>query len=180
MLKKHNIRYVFLIGGNDTMDTIHRLEEYAKQQGYELAGIGDHTAAVDRLIQAERRFAEVAAFHHRLAVALVMAKRTNDAVGRYRRALELEPDNALRLGRLGALLMDRRGEGDLTEARRLIDQAHRLAPDRIEIRLARAELLALEGRRAEAAKLYRAVAADLPDGSDYKRACELKAETLGH
>jgi 6-phosphofructokinase 1 len=40
MLKKHNIRYVFLIGGNDTMDTIHRLEEYAKLQEYELASIG--------------------------------------------------------------------------------------------------------------------------------------------
>ena len=115
-----------------------------------------------------------------LAVALVMAKRTNDAVGRYRRALELELDNAPRLVQLGTLLMDRRGEGDLTEVRRLIGQAHRLAPDRIEVRLARAELLALEGRRAEAAELYRAVAADLPEGSDYKRACELKAETLGH
>lgn len=40
MLKKHNIRYVFLIGGNDTMDTIHRLEVYAKEQGYDLVGLG--------------------------------------------------------------------------------------------------------------------------------------------
>lgn len=39
-LKKFNIRYVFLIGGNDTMDTIHRLEAYAAQQGYELIGVG--------------------------------------------------------------------------------------------------------------------------------------------
>jgi 6-phosphofructokinase 1 len=28
MLKKHDIRYYFLIGGNDTMDTIHRVEKY--------------------------------------------------------------------------------------------------------------------------------------------------------
>jgi tetratricopeptide (TPR) repeat protein len=146
----------------------------------ELAGVGDHPAAVDRLIQAEPRFADVAAFHNRLAVALVMAKRTDDAVARYRRALELQPDSAPRLVPLGTLLMDRRGKGDLAEARRLIGKAHRLAPDRLEVRLARAELLALEGRRAEAAELYRAVAADLPEGSDYKRACELKAETLGH
>jgi 6-phosphofructokinase 1 len=40
MLKKANIRYFFLIGGNDTMDTIHRVETYAKKQGYELIGVG--------------------------------------------------------------------------------------------------------------------------------------------
>ena len=40
LLKKFNIRYVFLIGGNDTMDTIHRLEAYAQQEGYELIGVG--------------------------------------------------------------------------------------------------------------------------------------------
>ena len=40
VLKKYNIRYVFLIGGNDTMDTIHRIEEYAVAQGYELRGVG--------------------------------------------------------------------------------------------------------------------------------------------
>ncbi|MGL4942320.1 MAG: diphosphate--fructose-6-phosphate 1-phosphotransferase [Thermoguttaceae bacterium] len=38
--KKHNIRYYFLIGGNDTMDTIHRLESYCREQGYELYGVG--------------------------------------------------------------------------------------------------------------------------------------------
>ena len=27
VLKKYNIRYIFLIGGNDTMDTIHRVEK---------------------------------------------------------------------------------------------------------------------------------------------------------
>ncbi|MBQ3453736.1 MAG: 6-phosphofructokinase, partial [Thermoguttaceae bacterium] len=40
LLRKNNIRYYFLIGGNDTMDTIHRVEEYCRQQGYELRGIG--------------------------------------------------------------------------------------------------------------------------------------------
>lgn len=40
MLKKYNIRYYFLIGGNDTMDTIHRVEAYCKAQGYELRGVG--------------------------------------------------------------------------------------------------------------------------------------------
>ncbi len=39
-LKKHDIRYFFMIGGNDTMDTIHRVVEFAGSQGYEMAGVG--------------------------------------------------------------------------------------------------------------------------------------------
>ncbi len=40
ILKKYNIRYFFLIGGNDTMDTIHRVEAYCRSEKYELTGIG--------------------------------------------------------------------------------------------------------------------------------------------
>ncbi len=40
VLKKYDIRYFFLIGGNDTMDTIHRVEAYCKSVNYELVGIG--------------------------------------------------------------------------------------------------------------------------------------------
>ena len=40
VLKKYNIRYFFLIGGNDTMDTVHRVEQHCREQGYELKGIG--------------------------------------------------------------------------------------------------------------------------------------------
>jgi ATP-dependent phosphofructokinase / diphosphate-dependent phosphofructokinase len=40
MLKKFNIRYFFMIGGNDTMDTIHRVVEYANDTGYEMIGVG--------------------------------------------------------------------------------------------------------------------------------------------
>ncbi|MCG8452984.1 MAG: diphosphate--fructose-6-phosphate 1-phosphotransferase [Spirochaetales bacterium] len=39
-LERHNIRYFFLIGGNDTMDTVHRVEAYCRENGYELRGIG--------------------------------------------------------------------------------------------------------------------------------------------
>ena len=39
-LKKYGIRYFFMIGGNDTMDTIHRVVEYANEQGYEMRGVG--------------------------------------------------------------------------------------------------------------------------------------------
>jgi 6-phosphofructokinase len=40
MLRKHSVRYLFLIGGNDTMDTIHRIEGFCRRQGYELCGVG--------------------------------------------------------------------------------------------------------------------------------------------
>ena len=40
VLTKYDIRYFFLIGGNDTMDTIHRVEAYCREQNYELTGIG--------------------------------------------------------------------------------------------------------------------------------------------
>lgn len=39
-LKKHNIRYFFMIGGNDTMDTIHRVVKYSNVFGHELIGVG--------------------------------------------------------------------------------------------------------------------------------------------
>lgn len=37
---KHNIRFFHMIGGNDTMDTIHRITEYAGTKGYIVNGIG--------------------------------------------------------------------------------------------------------------------------------------------
>lgn len=40
LLKKHDIRYFFLIGGNDTMDTVHRVEAYCKANAYDLIGVG--------------------------------------------------------------------------------------------------------------------------------------------
>ena len=40
ILRDLDIRFFFLIGGNDTMDTINRLERYCRSRGYGLAGIG--------------------------------------------------------------------------------------------------------------------------------------------
>lgn len=39
-LKQKKIRYFFMIGGNDTMDTIHRVVEYANAHDYEMVGVG--------------------------------------------------------------------------------------------------------------------------------------------
>ena len=40
VLEKYNIRYFFLIGGNDTMDTVNRVEQYCRKTGYEMIGVG--------------------------------------------------------------------------------------------------------------------------------------------
>ncbi len=40
VLKKYDIRFFFLIGGNDTMDTINKVEAYCRGAGYNLTGIG--------------------------------------------------------------------------------------------------------------------------------------------
>lgn len=39
-LEKYDIHTMFMIGGNDTMDTIHRVTAYAAREGYELRGVG--------------------------------------------------------------------------------------------------------------------------------------------
>ncbi|MFQ5731994.1 MAG: diphosphate--fructose-6-phosphate 1-phosphotransferase, partial [Planctomycetaceae bacterium] len=39
-LKTYDVRYFFMIGGNDTMDTIHRVTQYARQHGHDMVGVG--------------------------------------------------------------------------------------------------------------------------------------------
>jgi len=39
-LRRYDIRTIFMIGGNDTMDTIHRITEFAAREGYGLRGVG--------------------------------------------------------------------------------------------------------------------------------------------
>jgi predicted Zn-dependent protease len=144
----------------------------------ELAAVGKLEEAADRLAQVEARFADSPAFQHRLAVALVMANRRDQGVARYRRACELDPENAIVLVELAMLLLDRRADGDLVDARTFADRAHALAPNAIQVRLCRAELFALANQTAEAATLYRSIAADLPDNSELKQTCLLRAEWL--
>jgi 6-phosphofructokinase 1 len=39
-LANYDIHYYFMIGGNDTMDTIHRVTDFANKQGYPMIGVG--------------------------------------------------------------------------------------------------------------------------------------------
>ncbi|HPS56955.1 MAG TPA: diphosphate--fructose-6-phosphate 1-phosphotransferase [Spirochaetota bacterium] len=40
LLEQHEIRALLMIGGNDTMDTVNRIERYCRESGYDLRGIG--------------------------------------------------------------------------------------------------------------------------------------------
>lgn len=40
LLERHDVRYFIYIGGNDTMDTIHRVVAYCREAGYDLKGVG--------------------------------------------------------------------------------------------------------------------------------------------
>ena len=40
LFKKYNIRYFFYIGGNDSMDTVAKLSQYAKMVNYEIRAVG--------------------------------------------------------------------------------------------------------------------------------------------
>lgn len=40
LFKQHNIRAILMIGGNDTMDTVCRIERFCRESGYEFQGIG--------------------------------------------------------------------------------------------------------------------------------------------
>jgi len=40
VIRKHDIRFFFYIGGDDSQNTTHRVVEYCRAQGYELYGIG--------------------------------------------------------------------------------------------------------------------------------------------
>lgn len=40
IFKKYNIRYFFYIGGNDSMDTVLKLSDYAREQDYEMRVVG--------------------------------------------------------------------------------------------------------------------------------------------
>ena len=144
----------------------------------ELASVGRNQDAVDRLTAAEDRFADQPVFQHRLAVALEMAGQRDDAVLRYRRAVQLAPNDPTVLIELAMLLMDRRAEGDLAEAHVLADRAEAVAPDRIDVQICRAELLALDGQRAEAAATYRRIEAVLPKSSPLRERCRIRAEWL--
>ena len=98
---------------------------------------GDFLIEKDDYANAEKLYAaaadaypEVALFQDGLGYCISQAGRTEEAVARQRRAVELEPDNYLHLNDLGYTLLQ---AGQYNEAEKVLQRAVRMAPPESEL-----------------------------------------------
>src|SRR5688572_15045179 len=103
---------------------------------------------------------ESAAAHFNLGTALTVMGRNDDAIARYRKALELRPDYAVAHNNLGGILFKL---GRLDEAERHLTDAVRFSPDNAEARDNLGRLLAQGRRTAQAIEQFREAARLRPD-----------------
>ncbi len=96
---------------------------------------GDFLIEKDDYANAEKLYAaaaypEVALFQDDLGYCISQAGRTDEAVARQQRAVELEPDNYLHLNDLGYTLLQ---AGQYNEAEKVLQRAVRMAPPEYEL-----------------------------------------------
>ncbi len=144
-----------------------------------LRELGLVTEALARLERRERRFADRVSWQTEYAVTLVYLNELDQAIERYRKCLELAPDDSQLMVELCMLLLERRHGDDLDEAQRWAMRASTLAPGAPSVLACRAELLALRGDLATAAALYEQAIRALPPDSERRRVFEQRAKTLG-
>ena len=145
-----------------------------------LAELGRFDEAADRLAEAEPRFGERSdTFLHRLAVAEVMAGRTDAAIRHYRALIARSAAAGPYRIELAMVLLDRRGPGELDEALDLARRAYESDAQNVQVRMGYAEALAITGHRGDAAALYRVLAGELPAGTELQKLCRSRAEALG-
>jgi len=80
VFRAHNVRYFFYIGGNDSMDTAHRLGQFADERGYGLAIIGIPKTVDNDLLCTDHcpGYPSVARF---IALSVRDAARDTEAIG---------------------------------------------------------------------------------------------------
>jgi Flp pilus assembly protein TadD len=144
-----------------------------------LRELGRDAEALRRFADLDKDFASDAEWQAEYAVTLVEQNDRDGAIARYRRCLELAPDDADRMIELAMLLLERREGVDLDDAWRLAERARHLAPGAWRPLVCQAELLALRGDLAAAVRLYEAAIAGLSPGSPQRRVLEARAKTLG-
>ena len=135
--------------------------------------------ALGRLEQAGDRFEKVLEWQVEYAVTLAYLNRRDDAIGRYRMALAIQPDSANLLVELAMLLLERRREGDIEDAWSLAGRAESVAPRMAVVLVCKAELLALRGNLNEAVRLYEQAIGLLPPRNEMRRVYTERAAVLG-
>jgi tetratricopeptide (TPR) repeat protein len=143
-----------------------------------LARAGRWGEALDRLEQAASRFPDDSRIWHRMAVIAAAAGEEDVAAAYYRHALERNAESAPLMVELAMLLLGRRADGDVDEAMALVAEAARLDPGNVQVQIAQAEVLVLQGRREAAAQVYRTIAESLPEGDALRARCMMRAEYL--
>jgi len=144
-----------------------------------LRDAGQLDEALRRLRDNAARFDSAADWHYERGVTLVTANRLDEAVSAYERSSELNPTVPSRLVEQAMLRLERRAADDLSRAEQLTADALRQSPGLPEALVCRAELSALRGDLATAARDYAAALRAL-DPSDPRRPFwQQRAQTLG-
>jgi hypothetical protein len=143
-----------------------------------LAQAGRPAEEIARLEASRPRFQDQPRFLHRLAAAYAMAARRDEAVACYRELRALDPEDPVAAVELAMLLLEYQTPEGLDEADRLTAEAMQRSPNQVPVLIARAEVLALRGRRRDAAILYRTLASGIPETDPLHERCRLRAEFL--
>ncbi len=173
-------------GQGDEIDRLRREADARREEiGPQLAlirrlrDLGRTEQALIRLQSGEDRFADYVEWQAEYAVTLVYLDQRDLAIAHYRSAIRLSPRSPQLMVELAMLLLERRDEGDVGDAKRLSEQAEILAPDNPAVLVCRAEVLALAGEISEAIELYHRAAAGLALDDPRHRMFEERAKALG-
>jgi len=145
-----------------------------------LRAVGRIDEAVARLEAGEARFGQSVAWQSEYAVTLVYLNRRDRAIERYWKCVELDPADPRLAVELAMLLLERREGRDLEQAEDLAERADKLAPGAPPVLACQAELAALRGELASAARLYQRAMERLPAGSEQRHIYEQRAAALGY
>jgi len=115
-------------------------------------------------------------WQYEYAVTLVLLDRVDDAIARYRRAIDLRPDDVQWLVETSMLLLEQQR---VAEAERLARRAAKLAPDAPRVLACQAEIAVQRGDVTRAVTLFKKAVAGLPKNAPLRRVFIERAKVLG-
>ncbi|MGD2108883.1 MAG: tetratricopeptide repeat protein [Phycisphaerae bacterium] len=144
-----------------------------------LRDLGLTEEALSRQQAFDSRFTRNATWQAEVAVTFVYLNRIDEAIDRYRRSLDLAPNDPQRAVELAMLLLERRAGDDLRDAKRRADSAYEVAPGDPSVLVCLAEIAAVQGDVTRAIALYQQAIQSLPPDTPQRRAFEQRLRALG-